>query len=290
MAYILRKIGNADNIAINYYEVDTERDMQEIDVANAPMGSRCYVINTGSTYTLNSSKEWKLVPTSGGETPSGGTEQFIVTVTDYQSDKTPAEIAEAAKAGKQVVLKNDITDDGQFCYLVNADNNLATFCGTIQMTEGTDDVAPKLGQSWLFIFNNKTVTYSVDFNIIFYIEKYSSGKYMSNISPTIFVTAVDLGCTMNAILNINGEGFLGTIKYLKGEGTIHIYFPDYAKDKVYDLKWNGDNPATYTFTELSLGGSGNSDSVVIKSSTPNSSKKFRITVDDAGTISATEIQ
>lgn len=34
---------------------------------------------------------------------------------------------------------------------------------------------------------------------------------------------------------------------------------------------------------------GNSDSVVIKSSTPDSTKKFRITVDDAGTISATEV-
>lgn len=34
---------------------------------------------------------------------------------------------------------------------------------------------------------------------------------------------------------------------------------------------------------------GNSDFVVIKSSTPNSTKKFRITVDDAGVISATEV-
>lgn len=34
---------------------------------------------------------------------------------------------------------------------------------------------------------------------------------------------------------------------------------------------------------------GNSDSVIIKSSTPDSTKKFRITVDDAGTISATEV-
>ena len=74
MASILRKIGNADNVAVNYYEVDTERDMWEINVSNAPMSSRCYVINTGSTYALNSSKEWKLVPTSGGGgggTPSG---------------------------------------------------------------------------------------------------------------------------------------------------------------------------------------------------------------------------
>lgn len=75
MASILRKIGDADNVAVNYYEVDTERDMWEIDVSNVPMGSRCYVINTGSTYALNSSKEWKLVPTGsgsgGGGTPSG---------------------------------------------------------------------------------------------------------------------------------------------------------------------------------------------------------------------------
>lgn len=72
MSYILRKIGNADNVAVNYYEVDTKRDMLEIDVANASMGSRCYIINVGSTYALNSSKEWKLVPTGGGgETPSG---------------------------------------------------------------------------------------------------------------------------------------------------------------------------------------------------------------------------
>lgn len=34
---------------------------------------------------------------------------------------------------------------------------------------------------------------------------------------------------------------------------------------------------------------GNKDSVVIKSSTPNSDKKFRITVDDAGAITATEV-
>lgn len=34
---------------------------------------------------------------------------------------------------------------------------------------------------------------------------------------------------------------------------------------------------------------GNNDSVIIKSSTPNSTKKFRITVDDAGAITATEV-
>lgn len=72
MSYILRKVGNATNITVNQYEADTELDMKDINVQEAPMGSRCYVINTGSTYALNSSKEWKLVPIGGGGgTPSG---------------------------------------------------------------------------------------------------------------------------------------------------------------------------------------------------------------------------
>lgn len=65
MPSILRKVGNADNLAVNRYEADTERDMWEIDVSHAPMGSRCYVINSGVTYALNSSKEWKEVPSGG---------------------------------------------------------------------------------------------------------------------------------------------------------------------------------------------------------------------------------
>ena len=59
MAYILRKIGNADNIAVNQYEADTELDIKDINVQEAPMGSRCYVIESGNTYILNGSKEWR---------------------------------------------------------------------------------------------------------------------------------------------------------------------------------------------------------------------------------------
>lgn len=70
MASILRKVGNADNISVYQYEADTESDMRAIDVKSAPMGSRCYVINTGSWYALNSNGEWKAMPTSSGG--SGG--------------------------------------------------------------------------------------------------------------------------------------------------------------------------------------------------------------------------
>lgn len=59
MSYILRKVGNAINIAVNQYEADTELDIKDINVQEAPMGSRCYVIESGNTYVLNGSKEWR---------------------------------------------------------------------------------------------------------------------------------------------------------------------------------------------------------------------------------------
>ena len=59
MSYILRKVGNATNIAVNQYEADTELDIKDINVQEAPMGSRCYVIESGNTYVLNGSKEWR---------------------------------------------------------------------------------------------------------------------------------------------------------------------------------------------------------------------------------------
>lgn len=68
MAYILRTIGKASNVPYHYFECDNESDLSTIDVSQSVMGSRCYVINTGRTFALNSSKQWKLVPSgsSGG--------------------------------------------------------------------------------------------------------------------------------------------------------------------------------------------------------------------------------
>ena len=66
MSYILRKVGNATNIAVNQYEADTELDIKDINVQEAPMGSRCYVINTGVWYILNDKGEWKIVPKKEG--------------------------------------------------------------------------------------------------------------------------------------------------------------------------------------------------------------------------------
>ena len=66
MAYILRQKGSNTNILCHYFECDEESDLSTINTSSAPMGSRCYVINSGNLYALNSAKVWKKVPVSTG--------------------------------------------------------------------------------------------------------------------------------------------------------------------------------------------------------------------------------
>ena len=72
MASKLIKIGKSDNIPICAYNVDTEEDMNTIDLQGVPMGSKCYIINDGKWYMLNSEGKWKAMALSGGgSSPSG---------------------------------------------------------------------------------------------------------------------------------------------------------------------------------------------------------------------------
>ena len=66
---------------------------------------------------------------------------------------------------------------------------------------------------------------------------------------------------------------------------------DYSQAEVAYLKLvKGAGVADITDVKLyDLPKSGNGNSVIVKSSTPDSTKKFKITVDDSGTISATEV-
>lgn len=178
---------------------------------------------------------------------------MIVTITDDMSDKTPAEIAAAAQAGKQVILQETIDNVAHFYYFVNADNDIATFCEVGQVMEGTADLDPIFARIWCFIRNDKTIIITSDFNLPFFtIEKDASGKYTSDLNPELLMSAAYSGSAGNVFLSKDDETFIGTI-YIDAENGLHIYFPDYAKNKVYDLKYNDDTPVTYTFTELSLG-------------------------------------
>lgn len=66
MSYIKKKIGDVSNIPYVTLECDTLQDLQNINVENMIMGSRCYVVNEGATYALNSGGEWREVPVGGG--------------------------------------------------------------------------------------------------------------------------------------------------------------------------------------------------------------------------------
>lgn len=61
MAYITKKIGDRYNQPTYYFECDDIADMADIPLLMVPMGSRCFVINEGAQYALNSNHEWKLV-------------------------------------------------------------------------------------------------------------------------------------------------------------------------------------------------------------------------------------
>ena len=66
MAYILKKIGEMTNTPYRTFECDDDSDLTTIDISGIPMGSRCYVINSGKWYALNSVGEWKPISVAGG--------------------------------------------------------------------------------------------------------------------------------------------------------------------------------------------------------------------------------
>ena len=86
MASKLIKIGKSYNIPICTYNVDTEEDMNTIDLQGVPMGSKCYIINNGKWYMLNSDGKWKAVSRSGGGIQSDWN-QNDATQPDYIKNK-----------------------------------------------------------------------------------------------------------------------------------------------------------------------------------------------------------
>lgn len=65
MSYVLKRVGRTPNIPFKTFECDTVADMNNINLQGVPMGSRCYIINEGTIYALNSAGEWKKVPSNG---------------------------------------------------------------------------------------------------------------------------------------------------------------------------------------------------------------------------------
>ena len=85
MAYILKRIGTTPNMPYRHFECDEFSDLATIDLRLAPIGSTCYVINTGNTYKLNDKNKWILVPsrsTSGSPGSGSGKPGVVMDVNE----------------------------------------------------------------------------------------------------------------------------------------------------------------------------------------------------------------
>lgn len=57
---------NRKAYGIKHYNIDTEQDLQHIDVDYEIMGTTAFVIETSQHYMLNGSKEWKKIKVGSG--------------------------------------------------------------------------------------------------------------------------------------------------------------------------------------------------------------------------------
>ena len=91
----------------------------------------------------------------------------------------------------------------------------------------------------------------------------------------------------NAVVEVLGLTFpeKGTY-FLAGEGISHITGFALGRDADPEITWDGSTEEIKTLDEKFLP---LVSGLIVKSSTTNSTKKFKITVDDSGTISATEV-
>lgn len=139
------------------------------------------------------------------------------------------------------------------------------------------------------------------------VEAANAGRIVYAFVPNPGPVFGQLSNAENGILNFNSFSVLGEMMNINmssdsnitGEFIDILYRPgdisgggnfNAKNHKIMNVKEPTDNSdaATKIYVD-NIMTAGNNDSVIIKSSTPNSSKKFRITVDDAGAITATEV-
>lgn len=106
----------------------------------------------------------------------------------------------------------------------------------------------------------------------------------------IFSCVSNAGLIFNIIMESDSDISVAPIKmlYRLDESTASSFSAEGYKISDVGEPTVSSDAATKGYADNILT-AGNSNSVIIKSSTPNSTKKFRITVDDAGAITATEV-
>ena len=63
---------NRKAYGIKHYNIDTEDELNKIDVSREVMGTTAFVIETSQRYMLNGSQEWKKINSASNGSGSGG--------------------------------------------------------------------------------------------------------------------------------------------------------------------------------------------------------------------------
>ena len=136
-------------------------------------------------------------------------------------------------------------------------------------------------------FTNKEITYQ---SSVVFKSKYSDS---ARIDCSAFTGVGGNTGYGYELVNTNVSGFGGD--YIEADNALVLKLENNPKYLYIEAKENGEIEVTKRDSGSSSGGDtttlfkNGDDSMILKSSTPGSTKQFRITVDDTGTISATEV-
>ena len=185
----------------------------------------------------------------------------------YQSVRTGAAIY---LTGGDVITRVEYNPNNYFAFELPRGNKQ-----TIHPVDGV----------WDFTNSETTYRYAIDFDAYY-------GDY-ATISCNAYAGVGGVTGAGYELVDTNMSGFRG--HYIQAENAIVLKLQNATKYLYIKANADGEINVTKRDSGLSSGGDtttlfqNGDDSMILKSSTANSTKKFRITVDDSGTISATEV-
>lgn len=238
MGYIKKKIGDISNVPYVTFECDTVADVAAIDVSNVVMGSRCYVVDTGATYALNSNGEWKEVPIGGGASSWNDLEDkpfYEETVTnvipglnitwDGNTSGLPS-----ATMGRTILYRvSELTPTLE---------QLQTATVVFKDTTGGEDVVQQLSDATITVHNEQgLVLKSVDYIAVQYVEVDDTppGLYfpvgMGGMIYCSSITAPEISETVSEVKTIDKKFLPGHLQF--GEETTTTVIP------ALNISWDG---------------------------------------------------
>ena len=198
------------------------------------------------------------------------------TTKSYSTEEVE-EIYQSVRAGAAIYL----TNGNVITRVAYSPNNYFTF----ELSSGEKQTIHPVDGVWNFTNAETTYRDSVAFDAYY-------GDY-ATINCNAYAGVGGVTGAGYELVNTNMSGFRGS--YIQAENAIVLKLQNATKYLYIKANTDGEIEVTKRDSGLSSGGDtttlfkNGDNSMILKSSTANSTKKFKITVDDSGTISATEV-